>query len=387
MTIANSASSNSQSHSDSVAAEATALLTIDLGALRSNYKQLRERAAPAECAAVVKANAYGIGLEPAVSALLREGCQTFFVATLGEARRLRAVNRQAAVYVLDGLFPDTAKLFAALDIRPVLNSLDEIEEWSRFCASQEAALKAAIHFDTGMNRLGLGGDQVEILCAKQVLLRSFELKLVMSHLACGDTPESPKNAEQLDRFNHLRQKFDGVPSSFANSAGIFLGADYHFDMVRAGIALYGGHAVLDQAGFMEPVVKLEGRIAQIREPRPGETVGYGAGYSFGRPSRVATVAIGYADGFFRVLGASDNKRGATAYIGEYPAPLVGRVSMDLITIDVTDIPKNLATRGAFVELIGPHVTIDDLAAQAQTISYEILTSLGGRYQRAYIGAD
>lgn len=387
MTTAKRTSSSLLSQSHPAAAEVTALLTIDLAALRSNYSSLKRRAAPAECAAVVKADAYGIGLEPAVSALCKEGCKTFFVATLAEAFRLRTITKQAAVYVLDGLFPETAKLFSGSNVRPVLNSLEEIQEWSRFCASDGMARAAAIHIDSGMNRLGLGSEDVKTLSVKRELLEPFEVRLVISHLACGDTPDDPKNDEQLNGFNELRKTFADVPASFANSAGIFLGAAFHFDMVRAGISLYGGQAVLDQQKSMTPVVKLEGRIAQIRSPKAGATIGYGAGHSLARDSSVATVVVGYADGFMRLLGANNSHSGATAYINGYPAPLLGRVSMDLITIDVTDIPNEHLKRGAFVELIGPNVTIDDLAGQAQTISYEILTSLGNRSQRVYLGAD
>ncbi|MGI9387021.1 MAG: alanine racemase [Methyloligellaceae bacterium] len=369
------------------AAQATALLTIDLNALRANYSHLKQRATPAECAAVVKADAYGIGLEQAVAALTKEGCKTFFVATLAEATRLRTVNSEAVVYVLDGLFPETAPLFVDSDVRPVLNSLDEIEEWSRFCVSSGTPREAAVHIDSGMNRLGLGAEEVAALSGKTVLLDSFKLSLVMSHLACADAPVDRKNTEQFNHFQSMRERFNETPACFANSAGIFLGGAYRFDMVRAGISLYGGNAILDQPEPMKPVVRLDGRIAQIRSTKPGETIGYGAAQSFRRASRIATVTLGYADGFMRLLGASDTQKGATAYIDDYPAPLLGRVSMDLITIDVTDIPEELVKRGGFVELIGPHVTVDDLATQAQTIGYEILTSLGRRYQRVYLGED
>ncbi|GBF25212.1 alanine racemase, biosynthetic [bacterium MnTg02] len=386
MTKKNGVASSHPFHSSFAAAEAAALLTIDLAALRSNYAALANRAAPAECGAVVKADAYGLGLEPVATTLHKAGCQTFFVATLAEARELRATVPGATVYVLDGLLPETESLFAAEGLRPVLNSLPEIADWSAYCAGQGKTLKAALHIDSGMNRLGLSGDDIGILARDPALLSSFDISLVMSHLACADAPDHPKNRQQLKLFETLRKLLPKATASLANSAGIFHGPDYLFDLVRPGIALYGGEAVLDRPNPMNPVIRLEGRIAQIREAQAGETVGYGAGHHLSRDTRIATVPVGYADGFIRLLGASDEHPGLTAYIGDHPAPLLGRVSMDLITIDVTDIPSEHTLRGTFVELIGPHVTIDDIATRAQTIGYEVPTSLGRRYHRVYKGA-
>lgn len=382
----NGAPSSHLSTLNSAAAEATGVLTIDLAALRSNYAAMATRAAPAECAAVVKADAYGLGLEPVATALHKAGCQIFFVATLTEARQVRAALRDATVYVLDGLLPDTEPLFAAERLRPVLNSLPEIADWSAYCAGQGKTLKAALHIDSGMNRLGLSANDVAILARDPAPLSSFDISLIMSHLACADAPDHPKNRRQLELFETLRNLLPKASASLANSAGIFLGPDYHFDLVRPGIALYGGEAVLDRPNPMNPVVRLEGRIAQIRDVQSGETVGYGAGHHLSRDTRLATVPVGYADGFIRLLGASDDHPGLTAYIGDYPAPLLGRVSMDLITIDVTDIPSEHTFRGTLVELIGSHNTVDDIAGRAQTIGYEVLTSLGRRYHRVYKGA-
>ena len=366
-------------------AEASGLLTVDLGALRDNYRQLKAKAGAARCAAVIKADAYGTGAPQVVQALTAEGCDTFFVATLGEARAVRATAADVTVYVLDGLFPEAGPAFAEIGARPVLGSVPEIREWGAFCASRNEALPAAIHIDTGMNRLGLPPADVAEAAAESDALGAFELALVMSHLACGDEPDHPKNEAQRQAFDTLRAKLPAAPASLANSAGVMLGPAYHHDLVRPGVALYGGRALVEGPNPMKQVVRLEGRIAQIREVEAGETVGYGATWTFDAPTRVATVPIGYADGYFRILGSRDGHRGAVAYIGDHEVPIVGRISMDLITLDVGAVPEERARRGAMVELLGPHVTVDDVAALAQTIGYEVLTSLGRRYQRTYIG--
>ncbi len=366
---------------------APALLTIDLGALCDNYRYLAALAPGAECAAVVKADAYGIGVKRAVPALIDAGCRTFFVATLGEARNLRGVAGDVDLYVLDGLFPDAAPEFAAIDARPVLGSLPEIEDWSRYCADTGEKRPAALHIDTGMNRLGMRPGDVDALADDPRLIGDFTPALVISHLACGDDPDEPMNVRQRTSFDELRSKLPPCPSCFANSAGIFLGPAYHYDMVRPGVALYGARAVNGVANPMKPVVRLDIRIVQIRDAEPGETVGYGANRKLATKTRIATAAAGYADGIFRHLGAADGESGMTAYIGEYAAPILGRVSMDTITLAVSHIPPHLAARGAFVEVIGPHISVDDLAEKAGTIGYEVLTSLGHRYERRYVGLE
>jgi len=359
---------------------AGARLTIDLGALGANYTDLARRAAPAECAAVVKANAYGTGIEKAAGALAKAGCNSFFVATPAEAEKLRNILGSAVIYVLDGLMPGFGRFFAAHDLRPVLGSIEEIEEWGKFCANLEPPPAAAIHIDTGMNRLGLEAADVEKLAKRADLLSGLNISLVMSHLACGDTPEHRKNPEQLAAFEKLRRLLPKAPASFANSAGIFLGSPYHFDLVRPGIALYGGEAVTGAANPMRRVIRIEAQIAQIRDISPGTSIGYGAAYICKAPSRIATLPIGYADGILRNCGES----GAHVCVSGHPAPIVGRISMDLITIDVTGISPQIAHRGAWVELVGRHYSVDDLARHAGTIGYEILTSLGNRYERVYV---
>jgi alanine racemase len=365
---------------------ATGALVIDLEALRRNYRKLRSMAQPAETAAVVKADAYGTGALHVIPALEKEGCRTFFVATLAEAEVARNTSGQADIYVLDGLLPGTAAAFKAIEARPVLGSLAEIKEWGAFCRSENVRLPAAIHLDTGMTRLGLAaGEQAQLLVESE-LLASFDLTLVMSHLACADQPVHPKNQAQLGEFRSASAAFPGTAKSLANSAGLFLGPSFHFDLARPGIALYGGRAAQSGANPMEPVVYLYGRVAQIRWAEPCETVGYGAAQTLKRRTQIATVSVGYADGFFRALSASDAREGPSGYVGDYRLPMLGRVSMDLTTFDATDVPEGFLQRGGFIELLGERVTVDELAQYAGTIGYEVLTALGRRYYRSYIGA-
>lgn len=363
------------------AAEAGATLTIDLGALGRNWRTLAAMAPGAECAAVVKADAYGTGIETSVPALAAAGCRTFFVAHLSEARRLRAVAPQATVYVLNGLFAGALATYAALDIRPVLGSREDIEAFAAFCGTVGRRLPAAIHVDTGMNRLGLDLAEAALLAEPGPAALAFEPALLMSHLACADEPGHPLTARQIDRFGQLRGLFPGVAASLANSAGCTLAATHH-DVLRPGIALYGARFVAGRA-TLEPVVRLEAPIVQIRSVRAGETVGYGGAWTARRPSRIAVVSVGYADGYLRAGGATGDRTGAGARIGQVLCPLAGRVSMDLIALDVTD--AGTVQAGDAVVLIGDGIGVDDVADAAGTIGYEILTSLGHRYHRRMVG--
>ena len=367
-----------------ISAAARGLLTVDLAGIQANWRWLAAVARGAECAGVVKADAYGMGIEPVAKALWAADCRTFFVATLTEGRRVKVVLPAATVYILDGLMPGTAPLYPTYGLRPVLGSVAEIEEWAAYARSTDMRLPAAVHIDTGMNRLGLTAGEVEALAANPAPFEAFPVSLVMSHLACGDTPSSPMNARQKSLFDALRAKLPPAPASLANSAGILLGGDFRYDLVRAGIALYGGRAVEGRPNPAAKVVRVEARILQVRAAAAGETVGYGAAYALTRPSRLATLATGYADGFLRSISGPIGRPPPPAYISGYPAPIVGRVSMDVVTIDVTDIPAACAQRGAWAELIGRHVQVDDLADSSGTIGYEVLTRLGPRFQRVYL---
>jgi alanine racemase len=369
---------------DPPAAEASGVLTIDLAALAANWRDLAQRAAPADCAAVVKADAYGCGLEPVVEALFAAGCDTFFVAHLAEARRVRSVSAGAIVYVLNGLMPGTTSAFSSDDLRPILGSLSEVAEWRRHCAASGWAGGAALHVDTGMNRLGLGIDEAAVLAQHSAAERGT-ISLLMSHFACAEDPAHPLNALQLGRFRELRDIFPGVPASLANSSGIFLGPDAQHDLVRPGVALYGANPTPGHANPMRPVVRLEGRVLQVRDVEPDATVGYGATWTARRRTRLAIVSIGYADGLPRSAGASDFKSGADAIIQGRRCPLAGRISMDLLAVDVTELGDTVS-RGEMATLLGDDIGVDELAAHAGTIAYEILTGLGQRYMRRYVGS-
>ena len=372
-----------------IAAGATSLLTIDLAAIGENYSKLQALANGAECAAVVKADAYGLGAARVAPFLAGLGCRTFCVATPGEGIVLRKILSDARIFILDGLFAGTGGIFAEHNLCPVLGSLKMIERWSAFCALRGQMYPAALHFDTGMNRLGLGADETkELSDHSSSILRDMQIELVISHLACADDPEHAANRKQQRLFSEILQTFPsllGSQASLANSAGLFLGTDYSFDLVRPGIALYGGQPNCLSSSMMTPVVTLTTHIAQIRTVKKGDLIGYGGACRVERNTRVATLPVGYADGYHRTLGSTNENKGANTYIGEHKAPLLGRVSMDLVTIDITDIPVEEALVGTPVELLGQHVSIDDLAGISGTISYEILTSLGARYERQYTG--
>lgn len=365
---------------------ARAVLTVDLAALRANWAQLNEVSGRAECAGVIKADAYGLGLAPIAKALTSEGCKTFFVATLDEGRTAREVQPGATIYVLDGLLPGAEPHYAGFDLRPALSSLAEVRDWAAYSRSRGRKLAAALHIDTGMNRLGIPECELKHLVTEPDLLATFETTLVMSHLACADDPGNEMNLYQRDRFNLLRAMLPPAPASLSNSGGTFLGRPFHFDVVRPGISLYGGRAHEGRPNRMRTVVRLTARILQVHDVAPGETVGYGAIFKSQRPSRIATIACGYADGFLRALSVATGEAGPVGYIGDYPVPIVGRVSMDFTTVDVTDVPERLTQRGGWVEVMGDRVTVDDLTDRAGTIGYELLSRLGPRVHRVYEGA-
>ena len=362
------------------ACHAGATLTVDLGAVRANYRLLRSRLGVTACAAVVKADAYGLGAAAVAPALALEGCRQFFVAHLEEALALRPLLPEAEIFVLNGLAAGAEPECARHRVTPVLNSLAQVDAWAAHARRLHRPLPAALQADSGMSRLGLGEAELDTLAARPARLDGVALRLVMSHLACAERQDHPMNREQLRRFEAARARLPKAPASLANSSGIFLGSDFHFDLARPGAALYGLAPVVGEANPLQPVVRLRGRIVQVREVAAGAAVGYGASWLAAEPRRIATVAVGYADGYLRSLSGR-----ATAFAGDAPVPLVGIVSMDTATFDVTDAPA--AVEGGFLELIGPRNPVDALAAQAGTIGYEILTSLGHRYARAYAEAD
>lgn len=369
-----------------VPATATGILTIDLDAIVANWRKLESQGVPAECSAVVKANAYGCGTEPVVRALAAAGCKTFFVATVDEARAARAATQSAAIYVLGGCFQNGGDAFAELNCQPVIGALNELAEWDVFCRRSGWSGGAAIHIDTGMNRLGLTLQDAHGIVPR-IHAGDHGITLVMSHLACAENPQHPLNARQLTSFREIAQQFSGVPASLANSSGVFLGPQFQFDLLRPGAALYGVNPTPDADNPMRPVVDLKTRIIQVREVERGDTVGYGATWTARRPTRLAIVSTGYADGYFRTAGSTDGTRSADVIVAGKRCPIAGRISMDLIAIDITDLPEKTVRRGHMVTLLGDSITVDELGHHFGTIGYEVLTSLGRRYARVYKGGS
>jgi alanine racemase len=362
---------------------AAAVLTVDLANLQRNWRALAARAAPAECAGVVKGDAYGLGAGPCAQALWAAGCRTFFVAVPQEGAALRVQCPEATIYVLDGLLPGLGAYYAEHRLVPALASPDEIAEWAGIARHTGRPLKAALHLDTGINRLGLTSAQVGAIADQPDQLDGLDITLVMSHLACADQPGSEMNERQRRLFDRLRAQLPPAPASLANSAAIFLSADFAYDMVRPGVALYGGNPFLTRPNPMAPVAHLTAVVLQVRDLAPGDTVGYGAEWRASRGSRIGVVGVGYRDGFSRALAQRPSQSPAQVFIAGHFAPIVGRISMDFITIDLTDVPPEAARRGARVELLGDHITVDDVAHWAGTIPYEVLTGLGSRFARLY----
>ncbi|MGH7062949.1 MAG: alanine racemase [Stellaceae bacterium] len=355
-----------------------AVLEIDLDAIVANWRALAARAAPALCAAVVKADAYRLGAAEVAPALAAAGCRLFFVATLDEAIALRRVLAEACeIAVLNGPVGGSSAEMAALGFVPLLNDPGQIAEWRETAPSSAAAM---LQVDTGMARLGLGPREFDDFAEDPSARASIRWRGLVSHLACADDPGHPLNERQRARFAAACERFAGTPKSLAASSGIFLGPAFHFDLVRPGAALYGVNPQPGGRNPMRPVVRLGARILQIREVEKGQPVGYGATHVMAAPGRLATAAAGYADGLLRSL----SHRGC-GFLGGERVPLVGRVSMDLAVFDVSAVEPSLAQRGGLIELLGDDYGVDAAAADAGTIGYEILTALGPRYHRVYRG--
>lgn len=359
---------------------AGAVLTVDLDALQANFRKISDTlTGGAKASAVVKADAYGTGLGPASKALWAAGARDFFVAHPSEGVALRGHLPDAKIHVLNGAHAGAEEAFLEHALIPALNCLGDVERWRTFSARVGKALPAVLHIDTGMCRLGLDKREYARVVSDPSLLEGVSIETVMSHLASADE-DSPQNAQQLALFQDARRNVTMGRASFANSSGVFLGSDFHFDLARPGMALYGANPTPASPNPMAQVIRLQAKILQVRDVDSPETVGYGATHRIAGPSRIATLPVGYADGYLRSLS---NR--AKAFIGEFETPIVGRVSMDLITIDVTEVPEAQCRPGTPVNLIGAGHTVDDLAVEAGTIPYEILTSLGRRYHRVYSG--
>ena len=355
---------------------AQAVLEIDLGAIAANWATLRALHPWGDVAGVIKADGYGLGAGRVGPALLAAGCRHFFVAYMEEALAVRPLLRRAMLGVLGGLIPGTEDLYLQHDLTPVLGSLDEIARWSAMAARRGRPLDAILHIDTGMSRLGLDTRELALLADDPLRLDGLAIRYVMTHLVASEEPDSPHNAQQVSRFAAARARLPRAPASLTNSSGIFLGQAFGSDLARPGAALYGVNPTPGRPNPMRCVATLRARVLAVRDIPAGATVGYNATWTAARPSRIATAALGYADGFHRSLSGR-----AVAFFDGRPVPLVGRVSMDLTTYDVTDRPD--VHPGAWLEILGPHQSPDDVARAAGTNGYEVLTSLGRRFHRVY----
>jgi alanine racemase len=366
--------------------------TIDLQALADNWRFMCRQSGKARTGAVVKADGYGIGIEDAGQALYNAGARDFFVALPSEGETLRIYAPDARIFVLSGLWEGMEDIFFDNDLVPVIASEEQLAFWMR-AVTDHGDHPCALHVDTGFNRLGLSMEDALYLASDVSRPASFSPVLILSHLACADDPASPMNQKQLEAFRTISSAFDGIEASLSASAGTFLGNDYHFDLTRPGIALYGGEALNGVANPMQPVVTAEARIVQIRDAKAGEAVSYGASCTLNRDSRLAVASVGYADGYMRNLSGhgvalrNTGLPGASGYIAGHKVPVVGRVTMDMTIFDVTDVPEKALTTGDYIELFGPNMPIDNVARAAGTIGYEMLTGLGLRYDRHYLEAE
>ncbi len=359
--------------------EAKCVLEIDLAKIRSNYRTLSDICNTAEVAAVVKANSYGLGADIIAPSLQNDGCKSFFVASMEEGIAMRKVLGNAAnIFVLNGIFYNDTGEFLYYDLIPVLNNLKQVEIWQECALSNGKPLKCIIHIDTGMNRLGMSAKEVQSILDNPDLLLGLEVQYIASHLSASEIADSPYNHEQLKMFKNYLNAFPKAKASLANSSTIFLGPQYHFDLARPGAALYGINPLVGMENPMQNPVRLIAPIIQLQELLPENYIGYNMTYKTERKSIIATLPLGYADGYPRAL----SNRGEV-YIDKYKAPIVGRISMDLLTIDVTDLPPEKIFLGQEVEIIGNYCTPDKIANIIDTIGYEILTMLGNRYKKVY----
>jgi alanine racemase len=347
-------------------------VVVNLAALVHNYARLAETALPGSCAAVVKANAYGLGVDQVATRLFEAGCRHFFVATLEEALELRSLLPEPELFVLNGTQGAGNEKFVSANLTPVLNTRAELRTWGR-------AGPACVHIDSGMSRLGLSPGDVDAIRLEAGRLPKVDVRYVMTHLACADEPDHPLNRKQIEIFDAARSLWPKAQTSIGNSAGTLLAEDYRSDLARPGIALYGGNPFRKAPQPMEPVVTVQARLLQLRDIRPGATVGYGATFAAAEATRIGTVAIGYADGYMRSLSNC-----GIAEVAGQRVPVVGRVSMDLITVDVTSVPRDSLTEGDWITLIGGSISLEEVATLAGTINYELLTALGHRLDRVYV---
>jgi alanine racemase len=360
-----------------------AVLTIDLAAVRSNYRLLQGKLAKgARCGAVVKADAYGLGATKIAQTLAAAGCKDFFVSSLNEGLELRKTLKQGRVLVLNGFYTSGADHYVEHQLIPLLGSFMEIEGYKKLGEKHGKKLDAYLNFNTRMNRLGLGSVETEKLLQQKNMLDGINVVGIASHFASADEKDSPLNEIQYELFRKIAEHFPDVEKSLTNSSGIFRDSKYHFDLARPGMALWGLNPTPEEKNPMRPVVSLQAPIVRLRLVYKGAGVGYNTTYTFEKDTWLATVSAGYADGLFRSLS---NK--GTLYWKGYKCPIRGRVSMDLTTVDLSEVPDGERPKpGDALEILGEYQGADDLAKSAGTIGYEVLTRLGNRYERKYINA-
>ncbi len=357
---------------------ATGFLEIDTKAIAHNYRTLQSMLPQTICAAVLKADAYGFGTKVIAPVLMNQGCQSFFVAHLEEGLSLRTLLKEPLIYVLSGFLPGTEDLFVENSLIPILNDFEMVKNWAKEAQKQEKKLPCALHFDTGMHRSGLDHEDASKLFEAQDYLGSVDVHFVMSHLTSSQDPNHPMNEQQKAIFDNLRRHFPNAKASLADTGGIYLGPTYHYDLARSGKGLFGLFTPPKEAALLQSCIKLLGRILQIHTAHKGESIGYGGTHSLTRESKLATVGIGFADGYDRRL--SNN---AHADIQGHQAPVVGRISMDYTVLDITDIPESLCYVGGWAELVNENLTLDELAHSIDTISRELSTGFGQRLYRVY----
>lgn len=362
-----------------VSPQETGAVIIDLNAIKRNYRTFEKHIAPTEIAPVVKANAYGLGMAPVSEALMEVGAKAFFVATIDEGIKLKQELPLAEVYVLYGIFSDTVGVFFEHKLVPVLNTVEQIDRWNKFAVSKQSTLSALIHFDTGMSRTGLAPKEVEWLIDNQHVMESLDIKYVMSHLACSEVPTHPLNTKQKTVFQTFAEAFPNAGRSLAASTLMKTDDSTHYDMARLGYGLYGFCHDTPRIQ-LQSCLHVYSRIVQLRDVVPGDTVGYGATYVVHKPGRLATISMGYADGYHRFL----HNYKTYVHIGPYKAYLAGRISMDFCVVDVSHIPEKYLYEGAWVEMIGEHIRVADLISGTDFIPHEVPISLGNRYVRHYL---
>ncbi|MDR1474953.1 MAG: alanine racemase [Holosporales bacterium] len=364
----------------------TSALIIDLRVVKDNYRRLKSILAKSNvgkclCAAVLKANAYGLGYTQVAQILLGDGCRDFFVADIAEGIKLRSVvTKDSNIYVLCGVLPHTEDLFFENNLTPALIDRSQIEDWHNYAKTREKKLPVVLHFDTGMTRTGLSWQDALWYVNRQDIRAYFDERYIMSHLACSDDEHNPNNLKQIIKFRCLKRIFSNIPATFSNSKGILHGPEYHFDMVRVGTFLFGLTTRMDKFKPTMQPVSIYAKVLNINHVKPGCPIGYGASYICGRFSRIATIGIGYADGILRALSSGYGE----VIISGYKAKIVGRISMDLITVDITDIPSELVCPGQWSTICSPELNTEEIAGKMGTISLEFLCNLGDRLHRMYL---